>query len=661
MAGIEITKEFVDTFRTDMSEEDATYVLNELMMHNVDDIPFFLQYLDHLRDTQGDITRTVAVSDQPVSMKQFFEDDYFLGKVFTPFPGVAEMIAKTCNGGYVQWLGTGAIGIGKTTAAQVIICRGLYEMSCERFPQARYGLMPSSSIVIAMMNKNKDLAKRVTFGEFRQFIEQIPYFQNDFPFAKDIESELRFPCNIRVEYAAANNTSLLGKNVIAGILDEMNFQAKIERSKQAVDGGFYDQAATVYGQMVRRRWNRFQNKGRVPGVLCVVSSANYAGDFTDTLKKKVKEDNDGSTFIWDKPVWEVLPPERYCGKKFKLEIGDERYKSRVLKPGDVPREGAKVYDVPIELEKNANDDFDGFMRDDAGIVTTADKPFFYDKEKIWAMADKLSSKHLFSPMRLTESCTMDRGIPLLDEDFDQIPSPDTPRAIHIDLAVKGDACGFAMGYVDGIELVTRNVGGDRLIEELPSIVYDFFLQIKAPKGGEIEFANVRDFIYYLTQEGYPIRWISFDGFQSVDSRQILKRQGYESELISVEGRDSYEALRTAIWQGRIAAPEHSVCFNELAFLKEDREKQKVDHLPTKSKDVSDAMCGVYKNLMNRRTNWKQHLPTFQITDAKTKISRPVVGPTTEPILQERRDIKRRDIVRRDIIRRDIVRRDPVRR
>ena len=125
----------------------------------------------------------------------------------------------------------------------------------------------------------------------------------------------------------------------------------------------------------------------------------------------------------------------------------------------------------------------------------------------------------------------------------------------------------------------------------------------------------------------------------------------------MEGREAYEALRTAIWQGRIAAPEHHICFNELAFLKEDREKQRVDHLPSKSKDVSDAMCGVYKNLMNRRASWKSHIPVFQVTDPKTKLKHPVIGPTTEPIPGS----NRRDPVRRDIQRRDPVRRDPVRR
>ena len=655
-----IPKEAIEIFKTMQGAEKGTRVLNELMLHYEDRLDDFIEFLHFFIKAEGDMTRVYGMKSQPVPIDQFIEDDYYLGSVFDPFPGVAGMIKEVIEGGYVQWLGTGAIGIGKTTAAQVIQARSLYEMSCERYPQARYGLMPSSSIVFAMMNKNKDLAKKVTFGEFKQFIEKIPYFREEFPFETDVESELRFPNSIRVEYSAANNTGLLGKNVIAGILDEMNFQARIERSKQAIDGGFYDQATQVYRQMVSRRWNRFQRLGKVPGVLCVVSSANYSGDFTDTLKKKVLEDNDGSTYIWDKAQFEVLPSNRFCGKTFKLEIGDERFKSRILKKDEPTRVGAKLYDVPVEYEKLAKDDFDTFMREVMGIVTTADKPFFYDREKIWGMSDKLSEKHLISPMRLTESCTLDRGLPVLDPDFDEIPFPDTPRAIHVDLAVSGDACGFAMGFVDGIEVTTKNLGGKRITEEMPSVVFDLFLQIKAPKGGEIEFAEIREFIYYLTAEGYPIKWVSFDGFQSVDSRQILKRSGYESELISVEGKDAYEALRTAIWQGRIAAPEHHICFNELAYLKENREKQKVDHLPNKSKDVSDAMCGVYKNLMNRRASWKQHLPMYQVRDPKTKLVRTVVGPTTEPILSEIRQ-ERRDIPRRDIQRRDIVRRDPVRR
>ena len=644
---IEITKALADLFHAALPADEVEAALNELMLANIDDMDTFQEFLEALAQHNGDMTRIVGMTHQPVPMEQFLEDTYFLGKIFTPYSGVRDMLLETVKGGYVQWLGTGAIGIGKTTAAQVLIARGIYELSCERFPQARLGLMPTSSIVFAMMNKTSDLAKAVTFGEFHQFLSAIPYFQDEFAFDADVKSVMQFPNRIRVEYSAADAQQLLGKNIIGGILDEMNFQARIEKSKQAVNGGFYDQAATVYTGIVSRRRSRFERLGRVPGVLCVVSSANYAGDFTDRLKQKIKEEADGLSYVWDESQWNVLPANRFGPGRWRLEIGTERHKSRILSDADTPRPGAKVMSVPMEYLKRAKEDFDQFMRDDAGIVTVADRPFFYDIERIWRMGDMAMRMGLKSPLAMHESWCLADGMPPIDPGF-SVANPNCKRSIHIDLGVTGDACGFAMGYVDGTEAVTgRDSKGSRLVEEMPRVVYDCFLQIKAPKGGEIEFSEVRELIYLLTDLGFPIEWVTFDGFQSVDSRQILRRNNYKTDLVSVEGKEAYEALRTAIWQSRVIAPEHHICFNELAFLKEDREKQRVDHLPNKAKDVSDAMCGVYKNLMNQRASWYNPLPVFQVQDQKTGMVRPVLGPTTQVIHGSgRRDIQRRDIVRK---------------
>lgn len=652
---IELTKDLLDIFHAALPEDEVQEALNELMLANIDDMDTFVEFLEALGKADGDLSRVVGLTHEPVSMTQFMEDPYFLGDVFRPFPGVKDMLIEAMAGGYVQWLGTGAIGIGKSTAAQIIQARGLYEMSCEKFPQARYGLMPTSSIVIAMMNKTDALAKSVTFGQFHQFLVDVPYFQDEFSFDPDIKSVMTFPKNIVVEHAAANAHKLLGKNVIAGILDEMNFQQRIEKSKQSMDGGFYDQAKTVFSSLVRRRKSRFERQGKLPGILCVVSSANYAGDFTDTLKQQVEKDNDGLTYVWDKPQWEVLPKERLMKETFTLEVGNERYRSRILPKNEEPREGATLHQVPMNYFKDATDDFDGFMRDIAGIVTVADRPFFYDLEKIWRMGDLYTERGMINPF-MVETICLAQGMPEFNPDF-QIAYPDAPRAIHIDLGLTGDACGFAMGFVSNVEAVTRRVASGKLVEEMPHVTFDCLMQIKAPKNGEIEFADVRELIYMLDDEGYNIKWVTFDGFQSVDSRQILKRQGYQSEVISVEGKEAYEALRTAIWQSRCAAPEHHIAFNELAYLKEDREKARVDHLPNKTKDVSDTMAGVYQNLMNQRASWRSTVPTFRLVDRNGYV-RDVKGPTVET---PRKETGRRDVVRRDPVRKDVVRRDPVRR
>ena len=53
----------------------------------------------------------------------------------------------------------------------------------------------------------------------------------------------------------------------------------------------------------------------------------------------------------------------------------------------------------------------------------------------------------------------------------------------------------------------------------------------APRGGEIEFENIRRLLYVLRDKLImPIKWVSFDKFQSTDSMQILHSRASSSAI-----------------------------------------------------------------------------------------------------------------------------------
>jgi len=156
-----------------------------------------------------------------------------------------------------------------------------------------------------------------------------------------------------------------------------------------------------------------------------------------------------------------------------------------------------------------------------------------------------------------------------------------PRYIHIDLGVKYDACGIAMAYC--------RPSADNPDE--PEVIVELAWRLQAPEGTEVNLSRVRQLVLDLRRRGFNIAQVSYDGFQSVDSRQILQRQGFRTKLVSVD-RDlsAYETLKELINCGRLRTYRYEPLLKELRSLELVRGR-KVDHPPRGSKDVADAVAG----------------------------------------------------------------------
>lgn len=159
-----------------------------------------------------------------------------------------------------------------------------------------------------------------------------------------------------------------------------------------------------------------------------------------------------------------------------------------------------------------------------------------------------------------------------------------PRYIHIDLAQKKDACGLAMGREDGVAVVN---GENRI-----KVYIDLMIQIKAQPGKEILFSEVRQLIYDIRDRGFPIAKVSYDGWQSIDSIQILNQQNILAEVLSIDRTiEPHETLKSCIQDNRISYFFHQVFVDEVQGL-ELVKGEKIDHPPKGSKDVVDSVAGV---------------------------------------------------------------------
>ena len=535
----------------------------------------------------------------PIDPRTFVEVPQLMGKAGVLWPKVMEALVELNSGRYVEAVITGGIGCGKTTLALYTTGYQLYLLSLMRDPHGEHGLDPSTEILIVFQSITAHAARSVDYRRFRGMLESSPYFTHEYAFSPDIESETTFPRRVVVRPVSGENTAAIGENVIGGVLDEMNYMEVVDRSRRAIGGdGTYDQAVEAYQAVVRRRKSRFMKRGELPGVLCLVSSRRYPGQFTDA--KEQEAETDPTIYVYDRRSWDVRPEGSYSGKTFRVFVGDGARNPRILGEGEPPPGGAADYvlDVPVEYLRDFESDLMAALRDIAGVSTYARHPFFMNVEAVADCFGKVESV-------LSRECCDFQNVGLRIRP-NRIRSPNEPRFAHVDLARVSDSAAVAVGYVERFVRVARS-DDDVGYETLPVIVLDLILEVRPPPAGEINFAKIRTLFYKLRDCGMNLKWITYDSYQSTDSTQILRQKGFMTGELSVDKTTKpYDVLKQAIYDRRLVTPEHTKAREELLRLERDAKTGKIDHPVRGSKDCSDAIAGAVFGITMRREVWARH-------------------------------------------------------
>lgn len=582
----------------------------------------------------ADVLGSADWKTTPVDIETFVKDPYFLGESCAGmYPKLLEKMIELFAGEYFEAFLGGAIGFGKTFFASTGLCRVLYELSCMKNPQRSFGLSADSTIAVTCMSVSEALAIRVAFDNIAAKIKLSPYFNERFQF-RATKKELRFPSNIWVAARAATDSGALGLNTFAAFIDEANFYGRYyDQGTTGRVGPPVDMAERVYSIIRRRIKSRFDRGGKLPGILFVASSKTTRGDFTE--RKLIEYVNDPHVFAIDYSNWEVKPEVFYDSKKFWVLVGNEAVPSRILLEGEEKEfqdnlpENIVLIDVPEDFRADFESDIEGSIRDLAGLSTVAINPFIQRREKIREAIDPTLA-HPFTTILLDPSRPgkflwdkmVSQRVERLSGTQDElvqrpILNPLAFRYVHLDLSLRGDATGFCMAHIGGWKDVARRaVDGRQFLERAPVYVIDLMLKIVPPAGGEIILADVRHLVYDLTAHGYSIRRITMDSWNSADSIQQFKSQGYNSELLSLDiSPEPYDSLKTALYEGRVRLYNYEPVIQQLELLQEDRrsKKRKIDHPAKGEKDVSDALAGVCFSL-------QKHL-----------VSEPLPMLTTQPL------------------------------
>jgi hypothetical protein len=565
----------------------------------------FKKAIEH-RDSSLLFQRRGLRVSRVVDIEEFAESREYLGLKASLRPAIKEHLINLFHSGqyYIEAVFTGATGIGKGFAAKIGVSYCLYLAACLHNPQAEYGLAPGSSIYFVIQSVTARLARKAVFNELLEGIRDSPWFAKNFPYDKSVTTEMRFPNNIYITPFPGDDTSVIGLNVMVIHIDELNFMARTEDSAHTRHTGEdeYDQARKIYLAISRRMRGRFQSLGRVPGKIFLLSASNYPGDFTD---QKIREaETDPTIYVMKMAQWESIPSSRFCGEKFRMLVGNETTRSRVLEEGDEVPDDCRVLEVPIEYKKEFIKDPEGTLRDVAGETTESRYPFIPYKEELAALQQEFKIIHQGHSLFLKDEITFEDYFLPGEEDpdfsviidsayFDTLDSTAVDFAGHLDVGLSSDAAGLSIGHVVGFTTLPAKTYFEETDLRAPIFQIDGSLRILARPSEEIQFDWLCRLVLYISSL-LNLKIMSCDSYQSVMLLQAWQRAKIRCGTQSVDTNlEPWVQLKNAIRTKRLRYG-NALLARELRALEKDGER--VDHPKGGTKDLADSVAGTVYNI-----------------------------------------------------------------
>lgn len=535
-------KKLVADILKEISDGGSSSKMNELLYADYDEIPVDISTFLHEKQYLGN-----ALYD-PEGRFTLFE--YWEETLKDIFPD--NLTTK-----YNTLIFTGAIGLGKSTVAVICLLYLLYRLLCLKDPYLFYGLQPIDKITVSFLNITIENAKGVGGDKLNQMIMSSSWFMSHGEMRGLTNLEYIPNKHIELVFGSSNN-QIIGRALFCNFTDEVNFSAmtnNVESMKQ--------KQKQLISQIDARMKSRFLRGDYLPTLNIIASSKNSDQSFLDEYIRTKQRTESKTTLIVDEPQW-VVDPRKVTDKWFYVGVGNKFLASELL-PIDATQDlideyrakGYNMLKVPIAYYENFNENIDGALTDIAGIATasslkyisgikwneiktnTYENPFVQDVIEV-GTGDDIQYSEFF--------------------DLSKVPSnlKAKPLFIHLDMSQgsggKGDKTGIAGVYILGKQpKIVGETSSNELFYKLA-----FSVSIKAPKGQEISFDKNRAFIRWLRNQGFKIKGVSADTFQSAQIRQQLTADHFETAALSVDRIDSnskqclpYAYLKSTIYDKRL--------------------------------------------------------------------------------------------------------------
>ena len=566
-----------------------------------------LKILEEIKQSgNSDIYNNLIYSDYkeiPVDIETFADDNNYLGYAWHDNEGktklypywrkkLREIFPNNLDTDFNNIILSGARGRGKSEIAVLILCYMMYRVMCLKEPLTHFHMKPTEKICFAFMNIKLALAEEIANTKFQNTVKMSPWFLSHGKI-EGRTNQLWVPnpehcIDIKIGSQADD---LIGLPCFGIFFDEISFIRNQDIDKQKAKA--IDMIDTAIGGMK----TRFIYKGKNPTVLILASSKRSEKSFLEEHMKKKLESEKENVFISDGSVWEVKPEGTYNNKTFFIAVGNKFLQSRIVPEGDNPadwiQKGYKVIECPIDFKPNFIDDMDRALCDYAGISSSELSKYISGEAVQECINSDLRNPFISDTIEVGNS-KEDKAEYKNFFDLSKIPVElkSKPLFIHLDMSISGDMTGIAGVWIKGKKPSTDSNSGKDLMFQLA-----FSISIKAPKGYQISFEKNRNFIRWLKSEGFNIKKITSDTFQSYDLQQQLKSEGYDCDILSVDRVDAsshicipYQYLKSTIYEKRLSMYSCERLIEEFTDLERNINTGKVDHPTNGHKDMSDAVC-----------------------------------------------------------------------
>lgn len=513
-------------------------------------------------------------------------------------------------------------GSGKDFISALAGLRQIYFLLCMRNPYEFHGLAKNTGIQLVNVAYTKDQAKFVYFKQLKGLLKGSAWFlRRGYTPTRD---RILFEHDIEAVSASADGDSVEGQNIIFSVMDEASAfkDANMVKARKAADGVKVDRAADAIYKVLRTSTrSRFPEVGKV----VMISYPRYRDDF---IQQKRKENEESPYGFSSGPyaTWEVNP--RVTRDKLQPDYDKN------------PESAMAMYECKPPYAE------DGYITFPHRFIECV------AKSKKLNLVSPIDSNGAYDTFFQAE--------------------PGRFYAIHVDLSLRHDRCALSLARqgepvttvkcpcnkwnFPNIEVCTEcGRPKERWVKmELPTMVVTLLKSFKprenASGSKEVDFSDVRDEILWLRDRGHKLWAISYDGWQSTDSIQMLQKvfgqkqikkdrygekfvmQDIVSTLSVDRNTEAHDTLKEFIYDGRffIAPPADvlkaedwdtsddpvAIAFREWRALRLINAR-KIDHPLGGSKDFVDALAGC-AYWIGKMPMVRSHTPIFAGWSETTK-------------------------------------------
>lgn len=558
----------------------------------------------------SDIFNNLVYSDYeeiPVDIETFIDDPNYLGNgtmsegKSTVFPYWRNTLKKifpdNLNTAYNSLILTGGIGLGKSFIAVICILYMLYRMICLKDPYKHYGLQKIDVITFAFMNITLHAAEGVAWSKCQELLKSSPWFMNKGHMSRSKDDPIWVaPKGIELIFGSTPE-HVIGRCLFACFEDEISFQRNQDVEKQK------EKAKTLISSIDARMKSRFMKGENLPTLNILASSKRTEQSFLESFIEQKRKNESKTTLIIDEPQW-VIRTDKDTPNKFLVAVGNKFLASEVL-PLNVTNEtveeyktkGYNIIKVPMGYYENFIDDIDIALTDIAGISTTNTTKYISGVRWNECVSNKIENPMTKEVIEVGNA--RDDNTQYYDFfDLKKVPSElkHKPLFIHLDMSLTGDKTGIAGVWIKG----KRPSGENEPQSKTLYYQLAFSFAVKAPKGYQISFEKNKQFIYWLRDQGFSIKHITADTFQSAAVLQDLKAHNFDCDILSVDRVENnskiclpYQYLKATIYEKNIEMYKTALLTEEAINLERDG-NGRINHPmggTVGSKDIVDSLCG----------------------------------------------------------------------